>query len=341
MFTPLASQWPAKDPFLFVAHHLDHYPAGNDQLGPSASLEGRAIGNDFADVGGWNMYHGSVVPGFPQHPHRGFETVTYMRSGFVDHSDSLGATARYGPGDTQWLTAGAGIVHAEMFPLLNSTVDNPLELFQIWLNLPRSSKMVEPHFKMLWSEDTPRLPVGAPGDSNGASKVTLLAGHINGQQGQAPPPESWAGHDESDVAILHAELHPDQPWTLPAAGPKTDRVLYFYRGSDLLVEDTGAAGSAETLSGGHGVEISPGPVTVTAVDDTAQLVILQGRPIGEPVVQYGPFVLNDRAGIETAFSDYQRTGFGGWPWERDDPVHARETGRFALRPDGGREVPMA
>ena len=133
---PLGAQWPTIDPFLFVAHHRDAYPAGNEQLGPDAPLDGRNIGQDFADVDGWNMYHGSVVPGFPQHPHRGFETVTYVRSGFVDHADSLGAAARYGDGDTQWMTAGSGIVHSEMFPLLEQDEANPAELFQIWLNLP-------------------------------------------------------------------------------------------------------------------------------------------------------------------------------------------------------------
>ncbi|MCU0659847.1 MAG: pirin family protein, partial [Polyangiaceae bacterium] len=107
------------DPFLFCVHHDDAYPAGNERLGPATSLAGRNIGSDFAGKDGWNMYHGDVVPGFPQHPHRGFETVTVVRRGLVDHSDSMGARARYGGGDTQWLTAGKGIVHAEMFPLLD------------------------------------------------------------------------------------------------------------------------------------------------------------------------------------------------------------------------------
>ena len=101
------------------------------------------------------MYFGGVGPGFPQHPHRGFETVTFVRNGAVDHSDSLGATARYGVGDVQWLTAGRGIQHAEMFPLRDRSGPNPLDLFQIWLNLPAADKMVEPYFTMFWREELP------------------------------------------------------------------------------------------------------------------------------------------------------------------------------------------
>ena len=105
---PLGFQWATADPFLFCVHHVDDYPAGNDRMGPVGTLAGREIGNDFAGIDGWRMYHGTTVPGFPQHPHRGFETVTFVRSGLIDHSDSLGATARFGRGDVQWLTAGQG-----------------------------------------------------------------------------------------------------------------------------------------------------------------------------------------------------------------------------------------
>ena len=133
---PLSNRWQTLDPFLFCVHHDDAYPAGNEALGPAASLAGRNIGQDFAGIDGWRMYHGTTVPGFPQHPHRGFETVTFVRRGFIDHSDSLGATARFGRGDVQWLTAGKGIVHSEMFPLLERDEPNTTELFQIWLNLP-------------------------------------------------------------------------------------------------------------------------------------------------------------------------------------------------------------
>ena len=144
------------DPFLFCAHHDDAYPPGNDVNGPAVSLEGRDLGMDFEGIDGWRMYHGQEVPGFPNHPHRGFETVTYVRKGLIDHSDSLGAAARFGRGDVQWLTAGAGVVHSEMFPLLDPNGPNTLELFQIWLNLPAKSKMVPAYFTMFWNDRTVR-----------------------------------------------------------------------------------------------------------------------------------------------------------------------------------------
>ena len=196
---PLEFIWATADPFLFCVHHHDAYPAGNERMGPAVSLAGREIGQDFAGTDGWRMYHGDVIPGFPQHPHRGFETVTIVRGGVIDHSDSLGATARFGAGDVQWLTAGRGIVHAEMFPLRERDAPNPLELFQIWLNLPARSKMATPHFSMLWNEAIPEVAV--VDDAGRTSRVMIVAGKWGAAQAPAPPPESWASQAEADVAI--------------------------------------------------------------------------------------------------------------------------------------------
>ena len=118
---------PTDSPFLFAVHHLDTYPAGNAKMAPAASLRGHNIGADFGHADGWSMYHGEEVPGFPKHPHRGFETVTIARRGYVDHTDSLGNCGRYGAGDLQWQTCGAGISHSEMFPVLRQDAENPLE----------------------------------------------------------------------------------------------------------------------------------------------------------------------------------------------------------------------
>ncbi|MEZ5207779.1 MAG: pirin family protein [Acidimicrobiales bacterium] len=324
---PLEFQWPTIDPFLFCVHHDDAYPAGNERLGPDASLAGRQLGNDFEPRDGWRMYHGEVVPGFPAHPHRGFETITYVRRGLIDHSDSLGAAARFGRGDVQWMTAGGGVVHSEMFPLLDADGPNPVELFQIWMNLPADDKLVEPHFSMLWDHDIPRVTT-TDGEGRGV-EVTVIAGTLAGASAPPPPPHSWASRPDSDVAIWHVVLDAGASFELPAAASdETVRTLYVFEGDGLDI-----AGEAVGARTGNVVRATQ-PVVVTAPASGAEVLVLQGRPIGEPVAQYGPFVMNDRAGIEQAFADYQRTGFGGWPWPADDPNHGPDRGRFARHADG-------
>jgi redox-sensitive bicupin YhaK (pirin superfamily) len=323
---PLGFQWPTIDPFLFCVHHDDAYPAGNDALGPAVSLEGRDLGMDFAGIDGFRMYHGRVVPGFPQHPHRGFETVTFVRRGLIDHSDSLGATARFGRGDTQWLTAGRGIVHSEMFPLVDPDGPNPTELFQIWLNLPAADKLADPHFTMLWSRAIPR--VRATDRSGRATEITVIAGELDGHRAPAPPPSSWATRPEADVAIWHVRLEPGAEWSLPpATGPDTIRVLYAYEGA-VTVGNHAIADPTALVVRPHA------PIPLRAGADGAELLLLQGRPIGEPVAQQGPFVMTTNAELAEAFDDYRRTGFGGWPFPADGPVHPRERGRFARHADG-------
>jgi redox-sensitive bicupin YhaK (pirin superfamily) len=324
---PLGFPWPTADPFLFCVHHDDAYPRGNAALGPDASLAGRDIGQDFAGKDGWRMYHGDTVPGFPAHPHRGFETVTIVRRGLIDHSDSLGATARFGGGDVQWLTAGRGIVHAEMFPLVRRDADNPLELFQIWLNLPAKRKMAAPHFAMLWAEELPRTRhVDAAGR---ATEVVHVAGHGEHPVPPSPPPESWAADPASGVAIATLRLEPQARYRLAGVGdPRIDRRLYFFAGAALTIDGRRiAAGSMIAVRAGAALELVNG-------DALAELLLLQGRPIGEPLAQYGPFVMNTDEEIRQAFRDYQSTQFGGWPWPRPDPVHPREAGRFARHADG-------
>lgn len=330
----LGFPWPTLDPFLFCVHHVDAYPMGNDRMGPAASLDGRDLGQDFAGKDGWRMYHGRVVPGFPQHPHRGFETVTIVRSGVIDHADSLGAAARFGAGDVQWLTAGAGIVHSEMFPLLARDRPNPVELFQIWLNLPHADKMAPPHFSMLWAND---IPITSLRDEAGRiTQITKIAGRLrhvpNEPAAPSPPPRSWASRPDSEVAIACIHMQPQARFTLPAAShPDVVRTLYFFRGASLQV-------GPDTLSRHVGVTVrSDVDLPLQSGSDTTEILLLQGRPIAEPVVSYGPFVMNSRAEIQQAFMDYQRTHFGGWPWPSDDPVHGSGMERFARHAEGRTE----
>jgi len=321
---PLGMHWPTLDPFLFCAHHDDQYPRGNGRFGPAATLAGRDLGSDFSRRDGWSMYHGREVPGFPAHPHRGFETVTVVRRGRIDHADSLGGAARYGDGDVQWLTAGRGIVHAEMFPLLDEQAENPLQLFQIWLNLPARRKMCAPHFSMLWADTIPRAMLA---DASGATtEVAVVAGRFPGVAAPPPPPpDSWASEPDADVGIFTLALGPGARCTLPpAAGEQTQRVLYHHAGQGLWLDGVEVDGHAALqVDARRPCELQQrGP-------GRAELLVLQGRPIGEPVAQQGPFVMNTEAEVRSAFDDYRRTRFGGWPWPDDAPVHGALGERFA------------
>lgn len=334
----LGFPWTTFDPFLFCVHHLDEYPAGNDDMGPAASLEGRDLGMDFAGKDGWRMYHGRTIPGFPRHPHRGFETVTLARQGFIDHADSLGATARFGQGDVQWMTAGRGIVHSEMFPLIRTDGPNTAEVFQIWLNLARADKMVEPHFTMLWGRD---IPTARFIDEVGlTTRVTVVAGSLQSDdtvlRAPPPPPNSWAARAGSELCIFTITMEPGARFTLPPTDPEVNRTLYFFVGDELHIGD-------HRLPHYRGARLVPErPTHLRNGEQAADILLLQGRPIGEPVAHHGPFVMNRPHELQQAFFDYQRTQFGGWPWRRDDPVHPRDAGRFAIHADGREErIPVS
>jgi redox-sensitive bicupin YhaK (pirin superfamily) len=326
---PLDFQWPTLDPFLFCVHHDDAYPNGNEKMGPDAPLSGRTIGQDFDPLDGWRMYHGDTVPGFPVHPHRGFETVTIVQKGIVDHADSLGAAGRYGGGDTQWMTAGAGVQHSEMFPLLHREKDNPLELFQIWLNLPGANKMVQPHFAMLWGDQVPKAR--HQDEAGKLTQVEIVAGALDRVKALAPPPDSWAADPDNHVAIWIVDMEAAASWTLPETEAGVNRVLYFFEGDRLSV-------AGNDVEAGQGIEIGvAGTIELQNGNSPSRLLLLQGKPISEPVAQYGPFVMNTSEEIQQAFADYRRTEFGGWPWSRSDQVHPREKGRFARHANGVEE----
>jgi len=323
--------WDTVDPFLFCVHHLDHYPKGNSEMGPEASLSGRLLGQDFTVKDGWRMYHGEKIPGFPAHPHRGFETVTVVQKGYVDHSDSHGAAGRYGRGDVQWMTAGAGLQHAEMFPLVNKDRENPLELFQIWLNLPKERKFCKPHYVMLWAESIPNLKIK---DDYGKSvEIDIVAGEIDNVSAPSPAPDSWAADKQNEVGIWVVKMDAGARWTIPSASQEVRRMVYFYNGESIRVAgiDVNPMNSIEMFAGMD--------VVIENGNNTGYLLILQGKPINEPVVQHGPFAMNTSEEIHQAINDYHETQFGGWPWDRYDNVHPRDKGRFARYDDGNEYLP--
>jgi len=270
------------------------------------------------------------VPGFPQHPHRGFETVTLARRGYIDHSDSLGAAARFGRGDAQWLTAGGGIVHSEMFPAARPKRANPVELFQIWLNLPGEDKLAKPHFAMLWEGEIPRHVF--KDDAGRSTEVTTVAGELSASARRrhaqimgrrAPIPTSRSGPWRLEAGAT---------WTLPPAkNPEAIRHALLLRRLQHQKSTTARSPSTPRRGPvGHRSE-------ARSRQRRRRAVAAPRPPHRRAVAQHGPFVMNSRAELQQAFSDYQRTQFGGWPWPANDPVHERESGRFARHVDGRME----
>lgn len=328
---PLGFPWKTQDPFLFCAYHRDVYPAGNTKMVLDAPhLKGRRIGQDFELKDGWRMYHGKSIPGFPYHPHRGFETITINKEGVVDHSDSLGAAGRFMAGDVQWMTAGKGVQHSEMFPLLHQDKENPLEIFQIWLNLPKVSKMTNPHFKMLWRETIPIMR-----HEDKAGKVTtaeIIAGELEGTKALTPTPNSWAKDPGNVVGVYTVTMEPQAVWTLPKTKKEANRSIFFYKGSSFKID-------TKTIAVNHRIELKADEnIEIINSNEETRFLILEGKPIAETVVQHGPFVMNSHEEIREAMRDYGETQFGGWPWSETEVVHPRDSGRFAKHSNGENEI---
>jgi redox-sensitive bicupin YhaK (pirin superfamily) len=316
-------QWPVQKPFLFCVHHLDHYPRGNKNLGiDSAHFNGRMMGQDFQLKDGFRLYHGEEIPGFPVHPHRGFETITIVRKGYVDHADSLGAAGRYGEGDVQWMTAGSGVQHSEMFPLLRQDQDNTVELFQIWLNLPKKNKMVTPDFKMLWGHEIPKVTLPSGGE------ISVISGVFEGVSFFEAPANSWAKDPENKVNIYLVKLNKDESMRIPAQLKEVNRSLYFFEGKEIKINN-------DVISQKKAIFLeAESDVLISAPSGKIEFLYLEAVAINEPVVQHGPFVMNSREEIFQTFEEYQKTEFGGWPWPRRDMIHGNKLERFAKYPNG-------
>ena len=319
--------WQTFDPFLFCAHHQDIYPSGNEQLGIDRDqLGGRALGSDFEKKDGFRMYHGKQIPGFPYHPHCGFETITLVTEGFIDHSDSLGASARFGEGDVQWMTAGSGVQHSEMFPMLQSDNENRLELFQIWLNLPARSKQVDAHFEMIWEDEIPQWKTSGV-------FTRLIYGEIDEYKQSVCPPNSWAADLQNQLQLVQYILDPGATLQLPSTNEPLNRALYQYKGTSEINEQAFEEGT------GVFIEEQEELIIKNNSENPVYFILMQGKPIGEPVAKYGPFVMNTSQEIEQVIQNYRRTEFGGWPWPTAEHVHDAGRGRFAQYPDGYIKLP--
>jgi redox-sensitive bicupin YhaK (pirin superfamily) len=157
----------------------------------------------------------------------------------------------------------------------------------------------------------------------------VIAGALEDSAALTPPPHSWAASADADVAIWSIAMEPGATWVVPPArDARSNRALHVFAGKGLKVGD-------RTVNGPSMIRVQPDqPVPLEAVNGPVEILLLQGRPIGEPVAQYGPFVMNSQAEIHQAIADYRRTLFGGWPWPENAPVHDRDAGRFAKHADG-------
>ena len=204
-------------------------------------------------------------------------------------------------------------------------------IFQVWLNLPKVDKFVEPHFKMLWKET---IPVIKETNANGKSvTVDLIAGDLAEKKAAEPTPSAWAAKADNFVRVLTVKLEEKTKWTLPATDVSANRNIYFYAGEKLTVDKL-------LLEKDHQVTLKSDAdiIIENNSQEAAYLLVLEGKPIGEPVAQHGPFVMNTFEEIQQAIADYQRTQFGGWPWKEREKTHDADKDRFALHADGTEDI---
>ena len=230
------------------------------------------------------------IEGFPNHPHRGFETVTYMLDGRMRHRDNHGNEGLLVPGSVQWMTAGRGLVHSEM----PEQQEGRMRGFQLWLNLPARDKMTAPKYQEF---DAERIPTATP--SKGVH-AKVIAGDVNGTRGPISQPAT-------DPTYLDLEIEPGAQFVQPLP-PKHAAFLYVFEGA-LQV---GAAGSATPVGTHQLAVLSEGDeirVEGAAAGAPARAILVAGRPLQEPVARHGPFVMNSREELIQAFTDFQNGKF--------------------------------
>lgn len=224
------------------------------------------------------------IAGFPLHPHRGFETVTYLVEGHMRHRDHLGNEGDLQQGGVQWMTAGRGIIHEEM----PQQEDGLLRGFQLWINLPAAEKMKPAGYRDIQDREIPRLDLPTGG------QIKAIAGKVDlaGESLTAP-----VHGGSTDPLYLDVILRPGESVTVPLT-PGYNAFLYLFEGAVTVAEETVAVDHVAVLTDGD-------RVTLAAGRDSARLLLLAGRPLGEPVAQYGPFVMNTQEELEQALQDYR------------------------------------
>ncbi len=233
---------------------------------------------------------GDYLAGFPSHPHRGFETVTYMLDGHMRHEDHLGNQGDLGPGGVQWMTAGRGVIHSEM----PQQTEGRMRGIQLWINLPAAEKMRPAAYRDIRATEIPEVNTAAGG------RIRVIAGRLANESGETVGPvNNQAGAMRTDPYYFDVRLMPAERLELPV--PSTHAVVLYGFDGELAVGSAGdplRAQEGAVLGEGDRISLEAGP-------DGASVLVLAGRPIGEPIAQYGPFVMNTREEIEQALADYR------------------------------------
>ena len=233
--------------------------------------------------------------GAPDHPHRGFETVTYLLSGDMEHKDSRGHAGRLRAGDVQWMTAGAGVVHAEMPSRQFQREGGRMHGFQLWVNLPQRDKMAKPRYQEIPSSQIPKAV-----SADGLVTVTVIAGEALGQKAVI--------ETRTPIIYLHYRIKP--------GGVVRQRVPHDYNGFAYLVEGAGLFGAeGERASDGQMVLFAPDGDEMRIENPTdaqapLEVLLIAGVPLNEPIARYGPFVMNTEEEIHQAFEDYRQGRMG-------------------------------
>ena len=270
----------------FPVRSLFTYDGLGQQLSPFLLL----------DYAGPAEFGPAVRPrGVGEHPHRGFETVTIVYEGEVAHRDSVGNSGLIGPGDVQWMTAAAGILHEEFHSPAYTRRGGPFEMVQLWVNLPAKHKMSAPRYQTLLDADIPRIAI-----AEGEGSVRVIAGEFAGRQGPAAT--------FSPVNVWDVRLKGGHAVTLPV--PDGHNAALANLSGELTANASRKVGAAELVV----LSAAGNEVTIEAASD-ATFLLLSGEPLPEPVVGYGPFVMTSRQEIQTAIDDFNRGKFGRIPSE--------------------------
>lgn len=317
--------WDTEDPFSFAVYHRDNYPKGNEiQAPPQEEINARQVGNDYTKFVGYRMYKGKVTPGFPLHSHWGYECLTYVAEGYVDHFDSMGNQGRFGFGDLQWTTASSRFAHCEMYPLAYTDRDNIEVVTQICINLPLDRKNRDNQVRTVWENEMGKV------EGDGWTAVAVV-GEFRGAGGAAPNDLSWASDPSHHVRIVRICMDPGSSITLEPTEAATRNV--YITESDATVE-------GERIHKLSRIKLRPDkPATITMGDRKSDVWLLEGDPIGESQRQYGPIILGTDREVRDALNTVRVRQESDWKWQFVNQKQPLGTHRFFLDADGNRSEP--